>query len=428
MPRFAGIKNERVHIVSNQIFTNKELLVLEVPKELDNVLSTTITTEYIVQDGIFIWKLEKKPLAKIKLAFIGNWAMACGISTYNEKLWPEIAKYIGSFKLFVEKNDNPIRSINIFGDKVLIKDDVIICWKRGESLQELVFQIKQYNPDVILIGHEWGLFPNAAHFLAALTQLSCYKIITTMHSIFPNHKDKLIVEAALGGTIITHLEGAKQNLLDKGINSNICVIPHGCDTKLNQDKLWNIYKTEHTFIQQGFGLRYKNFEWSIKAAAILKQKYPDIFFTGLISETPFAKEEHNIYYNELLELIDKNNLQGNIGLIRGFQTDAIIDSYFKTNRVAVFPYMSAPGSEVFGSSGAVRLAITAGVPAITSNIHHFEDTPSIKIKSIEELAKEIDRLFSDKNLQQEQIKKQNKFAEDNSWAKIAEKYAKVLEK
>jgi glycosyltransferase involved in cell wall biosynthesis len=428
MTRFAGIKNDRIQVVSNQIFNNKDLTIIQIPKELDNISSKVLTEEYYIKSGMFVWRLEKKPLSKIKLAFIGNWAMACGIATYNGKLWPEIAKHINNFKLFIEKDNNPIQSIYSFGNSVLNKDIVIPCWKRGESLQELVLQIKKYDPDIILIGHEWGLFHNAAHFLSMLTQLSNYKIITTMHSIFADHKDKLIIEAALGGTIITHLEGAKKNLLAKGINSNIYVIPHGCDPISNQNKLWNIYKTEHTFIQQGFGLRYKNFEWSIKAAAILKQKYSDIFFTGLISETPFAKNEHNIYINELMDLVEKNNLQNNVALIRGFQTNDIVDSYFRTNRVAVFPYMSAPGSEVFGSSGAVRLAITAGVPSITSSMHHFDDVPSIKINSPEELAKEIDILFSNKNLQQEQIKKQNKFAEDNSWVKVAQKYVDIFEK
>ncbi len=222
--------------------------------------------------------------------------MRCGIATYSESLWPHVAKHMGDYKLFIEKNDVPTGDVHKFGDVTLNESQVVACWKRGESLKDLVKELKDYNPDVIWFQHEFGLWPNASYWLSMMSQLSNYRVIVTMHSIF-HHRDKTIVEAAIP-EIVTHLEGGRKLLKEeKGLSSKVHVIPHGCD-KFDNERLWNFYKTDKTFLQFGFGFRYKGWENAIRATAILKEKYPDVFFTGLFSESPYAETEHKIYFNE----------------------------------------------------------------------------------------------------------------------------------
>ena len=66
-------------------------------------------------------------------------------------------------------------------------------------------------------------------------------------------------------------------------------------------------------------------------------KYPDIFFTGLCSESVLNKNYHQSYYLQLMELIDELGIQENVALIRGYQSDQSWDSYFRTNKIALFP-------------------------------------------------------------------------------------------
>src|ERR1700686_1354773 len=215
-----------------------------------------------------------------------------------------------------------------------------------------------------------------------------------MHSIFPNHLDKTIVEASMP-EIVVHLEAAKQCLMkEKNINAKIYVIPHGCYPLENNPQLWNIYKSEHNFLQVGFGLKYKAFEDSIIAVSLLKEKYPDIFFTAIFSEAPNSKYEHEIYYQELVKLIEQLNIKENVGIIRGFQSDTCLDAYFRTNKVAVFPYKSSGIHFVYGASGASRMAMSKQIPVITSSIPHFSDLCSIKADTPEDIAKELEKLFS----------------------------------
>ena len=270
-------------------------------------------------------------------------------------------------------------------------------------------------------------YDDRLHWLSFLTQLSDYRVITIMHSTFPHHLDKLIVEASMK-EIVVHLEGARQCLLnEKHVPGKVYMIPHGCYPNRNAEPLWNIYKSDYTFISSGFGLRYKCYEDSIKAVAILKQKYPNIFFTAIFSESPFIKSEHEMYYRELVDLIEKLDIKENVGIIRGFQSDNCMDAYFRTNKAAVFPYKSSGEHFVYGASGASRLAMSKNIPVITSSIPHFSDTPSIKADTPEEIAHELDKLFSDPKLVAAQLKKRNEFIEENSWENTALKYIKIFE-
>lgn len=420
MTRYAGIKNDSIYVVSDNSFTNDDLEVIELPANLTHISSEELITSFRYKNNQFRSKNVTQPAKELKVAFVSNLWMQCGLATYAENLYPEIIKHIGDFRVFMEDND-------VIPTNIIANDKVISCWKRGQPLNELANQIKLYDPDVIIVNHEWGLFPDAKYFMSFMTQISSYRVIVTMHSIFPNHSDKIIVEAVIPEMIV-HLDGAKLNLLnDKKISGKVIVIPHGCYEITNQDRLWNIYKSNHTFIQSGFGFEYKNFESSIIAASILKTKYEGVFFTALISESPFNKIGHTIYFNKLMDLVIKYNLQDSVALIRGYQSDIVLSSYLRTNQVGVFPYTSVPNHEVFGASGAARLAMSFGIPVITSSIPHFSDLNTIKADTPEQIAEELSKLFSDEALKRTQVEKQNQFIIENSWANTALKYIAVIE-
>jgi glycosyltransferase involved in cell wall biosynthesis len=423
--RYAGVGNNScIQLISNTPFGHSDLQVIRVPSELDEVSSADLITKYRIKDGQFCCRGSKKCVSQLKLALVGNFRQACGISTFNESLWPEIANRVKDFKLFIEHNDHPTASIQLLGSQSLTEQQVVACWKRGESLQSLAQEIQAYQPDVVLISHEWGLFPNARYWLSLLTQLTEFRVITTMHSIFPTHLDKTICEAAMT-EVVAHLEGGQQALREKGVSAKNYLIPHGC-YPYREGHLWNFYRSDKTFMQVGFGFRYKRFEYCIRAVALLKEKHSDVFFTALFSESPFAQNEHQLYFDALMRLVEELKVQENVAIIRGFQTEQAVECYLRTNQAAVFPYVSAPGHKVFGASGAARLAMAAGVPVISSSIPHFSDLPTIKADTPEQIAQALDHLFSAPANREAQIAKQIKHIEENSWTKVAEKYLAIF--
>jgi glycosyltransferase involved in cell wall biosynthesis len=424
MARFIGVKNNRICVVSDNLFNNSGLDVIEIPPELSHVSPADLLTSCVVINGKIKCKCSKKPTDQIRLALVGNWKMRCGIATYSENLWPEVAKHVGDFKLFIEKNDITTGDVHQFGDQTLSESQVVACWARGESLRTLIRELKDFDPDIIWIQHEFGLWPNASYWLAMMSQLSDYRVIVTMHSIF-HHRDKTIVEAAMP-EIVSHLEGGRTLLKEeKGVSSKVHVIPHGC-YKFDNQRLWNFYKSEKTFMQFGFGFRYKGWENSIRATAILKEKYPDVFFTGLFSESPYAKLDHQIYYNELMSLVSELGIQENVALLRGYQSDEVLDSFLRTNQATIFPYVSHPSHEVFGASGAARMAMSKGLPVVTSSVNHFSDLPTMKADTPEDIAKALEMLFTEPDAREKQLQAQMSYLDENTWEKIGLRYIQIF--
>ncbi len=425
MARFVGVKNGQIHLISDTKFHHAGMEAIELPAELDSVESQELIENYQFKNNQIVLKHQRGKAKDLRIALVSNWKMHCGIAIYSEKLWAHVVPHIKDFKLFVERQEftGPTNTIK---DITFSEDKVVACWERGESLLELVSELKQYDPDIIWIQHEFGIFPNARYWLAMLTQLNDYRIIVTMHSVF-HHKDKTIIEAPIP-EIIVHLEGARDVLKnEKGVPGKIYTVPHGCDPCTDRNKLWNFYKSEQTFLQFGFGFRYKGWENSIRATAILKEKYPDVFFTGLFSESKGNKVEHQLYYNELISLIKELKLEDNIALIKSYQSDETLNSYIRTNQASVFPYIQHPAHEVFGASGAARYVMAKGVPVITSSGNHFSDLPTIKADSPEDIAYELDLLFSDWKLRDKQINDQLEYINKNSWENVAQLHLKIFE-
>lgn len=427
MTRYAGVKNGRIRIVSDAVFTNKDMEVVEIPSEFESIMPEELMLNYLLKDSGIIEKKKQQRKAKdLRVAFITNLNMACGIATYSNDLFLEISKCIGNFKIFVEKNDKPLSDTHSLGGKELSPEQITECWERGKSLQKLVEEVDAYQPDIILIAHEWGIFPHARYWLSMINQLSKYRVIVIMHSIF-HHPDKTIVEASIP-EIIVHVEGARKVLKEeKKVSGKVYLVKHGTFPPGDQKKLWNFYKSDHTFMQQGFLFRYKGFQNSIEAVHLLKAKYPDIFFTGLCSESTTNGIEHENYYQELMAMVRKYGIEENVGLIRGYQSDKVLDSFLRMNTAAVFPYISNPEHVCYGSSGASPYAMSKGIPVITSSVPHFSGLPSIKADSPEEIADAIDRLFSNQHAIETQVSIQNEYLRDNCWKNTAARYIEIFE-
>jgi glycosyltransferase involved in cell wall biosynthesis len=426
--RYVAARRGSIYVVSSSpiVADDPGTETAEVPAEHASLTSVALVTGFRVRSGKLRAMKRRPPAASMKLALVGNWKMQCGISTYSENLWPEVAKHVGGFRLFTEKNDHPTGPITVIGDVAVTPDHVVPCWKRGEPLRDLVREIKKYDPDVISIQHEFGLWPNAAHWLSLMSQLSDYRVFVTMHSVF-HHLDKTIVEAAMPN-IVVHLEGAKRVLKEeKGVPGNVYVIPHGCAPVTDVERLWNFYKSDRTFMQFGFGFAYKGYELAIQAAAVLRKKHPDVFFTALFSESPFNMVGHQVYYDKLMRMVDDLDLHQHVAIIRGYQSDASLDAYMRTNQAILFPYVSHPQHEVFGVSGAARLAMSKMAPVVTTNVNHFSDVPTLKADTPEQIAAALDLMFSNPLARKAQVDKQVAYLNDNTWAKIGLRYLKLFE-
>lgn len=362
-------------------------------------------------------KLRKEVKIKdLRVAFICNWNDPCGISTYSQYLVEALIPKVKDFHVFSEEGFSD-------GDPSYVTR----CWKRGTSLKNLINKVLAWKPDYIIIQHEFGIFPKATFFLQLLQGIEDIPYIVTIHSVY-EHLDKTICTSAMKN-IVVHTEEGKQVLRRLGNTNKVFVVPHGCVKFEEEEKgeLWNIFQNPYTIVQFGFGFFYKGVDKMLDAVHYLKNsdhKFKDIFYCYLCSENPHTNLVHLQYYDFLVDKINKLDICDNVAIIRKFQSEQIIKNYLRTAKIAVFPYVGDPKNMVYGASGAIRVAMACDTPVIASDCHQFDDLHGVVPRpgDYRELAKEIDKVFSDEKYRTSLIGKISNYIDNNNWDITADRY------
>lgn len=199
----------------------------------------------------------------------------------------------------------------------------------------------------------------------------------------------------------------------------------------DKSELWNICQSPYTVLQFGFGFSYKGVDNAIRAIAHLKntdEKYKDLFYMYLCSSNNYNTNSHKKYSDDLKNLCNELNISSNITIVEKYQTEEMINLYIRLAKLAIFPYIINKDNEVFGASGAIRIVMANNKPVIASNSHLFDDLDGVvpRPNNYIELAKEIDKIFSNEFYKKEILKKSFDFVENNTWEKISDKYLDVF--
>jgi glycosyltransferase involved in cell wall biosynthesis len=364
---------------------------------------------------------DAKEPKELRIAFVCNWNDNCGISTYSGYLVDALRLKVKGLHVFSEEGSNQTNDPSY----------VTRCWKRGTSLKGLIDKLIAYQPDFIIIQHEYGIFPKATFFLQLLQGIDDIPYVVTMHSVY-EHLDKAICTSAVKN-IVVHSEEGKQVLKKLGNANNIYVVPHGCVKFCDEEKteLWNIFQTPYPIVQFGFGFFYKGVDRVLDAIHYLKRsdpKFKEIFYCYLCSDNVHTSIVHTQYYDFLINKIDELKLHDNAVIIRKFQTDQMIKNYLRTAKIAVFPYVGDPKNMVYGASGAIRVAMACGIPVIASSCHQFDDLEGVvpRPANFAELADDIDEIFSNEVFKKNILEKTARYIDDNTWDRSADRYIKLF--
>lgn len=373
-----------------------------------------------VANGGVVMSVSPKPVSELRVAVICNWNDRCGISTYSKYLVSALRPKVKSLQVFSEITDKPTDNDENF---------VTRCWKRGQRLKEMVKAVRDWQPDFVIIQHEFGIFPNAVHFFQMIQSFADLPYAVVMHSVY-EHLDKSVY-ASVSNNIIVHSEQGKRVLRGKGNTSNIWTIPHGCIPALPREELWNILHTPYSIMQFGFGFRYKGVDRMLEAVALLKNKYPDkygdIFYCMFLSNNGHNDRAHEEYYQSLMDRVSELGIEDNVAIICKYNSEQMLGLYLRMFKLAVFPYVSSPENTVYGATGAARIALAHGIPVIASNSHLFDDLEGVvpRPATVEDLAKEIGKVFSDGKHRQALVDAQRDYVENHSWDNTADAYLQV---
>jgi glycosyltransferase involved in cell wall biosynthesis len=316
------------------IFGETQREILGDSTKLKSLIGERLPHKYLrVEDYVV------KPHSEMRVAVVCNWQTKCGISTYSKYLVDSITPLVKEIKIFSE-----------FSPSTTGPDgpEVERCWNRGECLVPLANKILDWNPDFVIIQHEYGIFPNLFYFMQFMQLLENTPYAVTLHSVY-EHLDKIVYANAIKN-IVVHTEQGKQILLRHGYNSEITVIPHGCVRFNDVQEIWNLCHNPYTILQFGFGFQYKGVDRALDAIAHLKatdKKFANIFYMYLLSENEHTKNVHNEYYKQLMNKVRELGLDHNVAILRKFQTDQMLNLYLRLAKLAIFPYINNPQNTVY---------------------------------------------------------------------------------
>jgi glycosyltransferase involved in cell wall biosynthesis len=356
----------------------------------------------------------------MRLAVVCNWGDDCGIATYTRYLVDALTPLVSDVAIFAEE-----------GDHLGQGEGVVRCWRRGGSMAGAIRRVIDWGPTMVLIQHEFGIFPRAPYLLQMLQMLDAASLpyAVTLHSVY-EHLDKVVCSSAMRN-IVVHTQEGRDCLERLGHTSNVEVIPHGCVKYDDVKENWNITQTPHAIVQFGFGFRYKGVETALEAIARLKRDQPskysgdtNVHYCYLCSESPHLRHTIDDYYRTLLKKIEELGLVDNAVIIRGFQTEDVLNQYLRTYKVAVFPYVQDPKNVVYGASGAARIAMANRIPTIVSSSHMFDDLENVLVRTngADQLAHTIDRVFSSESYRKRLVGYADEYVEANSWRVAAGRY------
>lgn len=353
----------------------------------------------------------------MKIAFISGYhGLRCGVAVYGINLVKELSKLV-NIKVFAEKVEGYESD-----------DNISYCWSREELYKiDLIKEIDQFKPDIILVNHEFGYFPRSYQWVNLLSYWKWrrYKIITIFHSIYSKHLDKTVNYAACPN-ILVHSEGAKLALVNQGIEGDrINIIKHGM--YFLQDKpelLPSLYNTwgAPTLFFFGFNFLYKGVYNFLDIFKKIKDKYPTCHFVAQLSENPKCQTEHDELYEKIMNKIEKLDLLKNVSVNKGFASLPVILSHIRTSTCCILPYLYREEFNVFAASGSARIIMSTTTPLVVrGNVNLFNDLKDVVLSgnTDDEIYHHVCNVLDGKYDYKENNEKRIKFINDSLWSKIA---------
>jgi glycosyltransferase involved in cell wall biosynthesis len=359
-----------------------------------------------------------------------------GISTYTRYLIQELEK-IGSIS--VDKIENRLLESNPFFYWSLAGDSKELHTEVATQHSYFPFDdIVDWSPDVVHVQHEFGLFGHLGigglYSYFYYPRLRDQTVVTTLHEVeslgeitgynkimeFLGTRGRRFLTWPLfrwSDAIIVHNERSKEILEDIGVE-NVNVVPHGVvqgetKNKIEAKDYLNFKHDRKVVTIFGFINKFKGHDRVVEQ---IDELHDDIviYIAGRPSSTGADK-----YRDKLIEAAKEKGCENKLEF-HGYVQNEEFPFLFGASDLLVFPYRHIT------ESGAMSLALGHGCPVLASGLPAFKDKP---IEICEgNWAERINELVHDKEKLNEMKTNSEKYAEERSWKKVAEKTAEVYRK
>lgn len=316
----------------------------------------------------------------------------------------------------------------------------------GHELDSCISTAALINKDpaieLVCIEHEFGLYGGEmGEYLLGFLSLLEKPFIIRFHTVlpFPDQKRLKIVQAIglLAEKVIVMTSNSDRILREdyQVSEEKIISIPHGTHTSstIDAEELKCKYDLKSKIVLTTFGLLSPNkgIEKGILAMKAISEKFPEAIYVVLGHTHPnLLLQEGEKYRDYLQELIDDNNLQGNVRLVNEYVPTKKLMEYLALTDIYLFTSKD-PDQAV---SGTFLYAMSAGCPIISNSFvlakEMLDDKTGIIIEPGQEheLASNAIFLLQNRDFRKQMGKQAFLRTRDTPWKTVAGKHIELFNK
>jgi glycosyltransferase involved in cell wall biosynthesis len=364
------------------------------------------------------------PSRPMRLGWVSSWDVPCGVASYSDfLLGPMLSKDKELAARTVILTDDRTRESQ-FENGLRVRP----CWRLGDpDVQALASAVASEDLDVLVLQHQPGLI-SWKGIVSLLTdaRLQHRHVIITLHAVIrlmdisPEDRQETLLALSKASRIIVHTLTDLNFLKDQGLIDTVTLIPHAAESASVTPVPRSLPPTAEPIIGcYGFFVPGKGIPRLIEAAALLRSDWPKLRLLLVNSEYPIPESATEIA--ECRALASRLGLQDAIEWRTNFLANAESKSLLRATDLIVLPYEESKES----ASGAVRVALSSGIPVATTPIRLFAElrdaVASIPGFDAPALALGIRKLLADTEARSRVQRSAAEWLSENSWESVAER-------
>lgn len=365
-----------------------------------------------------------------RLAMVTSWDSRCGIAEYSRYLLEAVREKRPELEVEVLSSAQE----NLWRDSLV---PARACWTGADDrLEGLRRELACGRFDAVHFQFNFGFFSlePLANIIRELKQ-SGRTVLITFHSTADTRVNGKLaslgtISAALQlvDLIFVHSRADQDRLMAFGISDNVRLIHHGTiecpveDLSLREELGIAFQPAIGTF---GFLLPHKGLLELLQAMHLLRRDFPRL---GLLAQCALHHDPVSRQFEkEVRAAIRELNLASSVLLSTEFLAPEEAVLLLQMADVLVLPY----GDTTESSSAAIRFAIAAGRPVITTQQQIFQDVREavyqIPDNDPERMAEAIRGMLADRAAAGDWSGRVRAYAQQASWPRVAQQYLAYLQ-
>jgi glycosyltransferase involved in cell wall biosynthesis len=405
-------------------------------------ISSRVEQSFNTISNEFRWSVTAQEMARVwteigqgvhprsRIAMVTSWDSRCGIAEYTRYLLNAVSPQAPWLEMEILSSPGQ----GIWQQQAQAAK---VCWTGlDDDLERLRSEIMAGGFDAVHFQFNFGFFPLRpfSTILRELNRAGVPVLITFHATADTTFNGKQISLREIARTlqdvdlILVHSRADEMRLAEIGVKKNVHVIHHGNisfpdeDLAIRSQLGIDFQPVVGTF---GFLLPHKGILELLQAVRILGAEFPRI---GLLAQCALHHDPISCDFEKTVRrAISDLGLNDAVLLSTEFLSPEEAVLLLQMADVTALPY----GKTLESSSAAVRFAIAAGRPIITTAQEIFSDVRSatyqIHDNHPERLAEAIRSIIQDAALSERLTKEVRQFAREASWPRVAETYVAQLE-